>query len=176
MNREELLKKAFEVGLPLVAARAMTAPKGKGRDSVRFLLLDDPGTVENLLKKAEELGNKEGSKSIFLRDAETVKRTGAQILLFFVENQPLGLNCGYCTKNCDASRNGEVFCAFSLIDLGISLGSAVQLLSQMGFDNRIQFTLGMAARELGLVPSNSVSIGVPVSLSSKNPFFDRTWW
>lgn len=177
MEREELLKRAFESALPLAVARAMTAPKGKGRDSVQVLLLEDEETLEKLLKKAEELGEKEGTpKSIFIRDAQTIRRNNCRILLFFAENEPLELNCGYCTKNCDASRRGEVFCAFSLIDLGISIGSAVQFLGEMGFDNRVQYTLGRAARELGIVPEGSACLAVPVSLSSKNPFFDRFWW
>lgn len=144
---------------------------------MRVLLLDDEEKMAKLLKKAEELGEKEGtSKSIFKRDAQTIRRNNCRILLFYTENEPLELNCGYCTKNCDAAKKGEVFCAFSLIDLGISIGSSVQLLGELGLDNRVQYTLGRAARELGLVPEKSACLAVPVSLSSKNPFFDRFWW
>ncbi|MCR4428841.1 MAG: DUF2148 domain-containing protein [Caldiserica bacterium] len=177
MKREELLKKAFELGPPLAAARAITSPKGKGRDSVQVILLEEKEEIESLLKKVEELGEREEDpRPIFLRDAQTIRKNNCLILLFYSENEPLGLNCGFCTKNCDAATKKEVFCAFSLLDLGISLGSAVSLLSQMGFDNRIQYTLGKAAVDLGIVPKNSACLGVPVSLSSKNPFFDRFWW
>jgi len=46
----------------------------------------------------------------------------------------------------------------------------------MGFDNRIQYTLGRAERELRIVPKKSACLAVPASLSSKNPFLDRFWW
>jgi uncharacterized ferredoxin-like protein len=41
-------------------------------------------------------------------------------------------------------------------------------------DNRVMFSIGMAARELGLLgPEVRIIYGIPLSVQSKNPFFDR---
>jgi len=41
-------------------------------------------------------------------------------------------------------------------------------------DNRVMYTIGMAVKELGLLGSEAAIIyGIPLSATSKNPFFDR---
>jgi uncharacterized ferredoxin-like protein len=62
---------------------------------------------------------------------------------------------------------------FKLIDLGIALGSAAKIASEMNVDNRIMFSVGMAAQELKLLDAEVV-LGIPLSIKGKNIFFDRT--
>jgi len=50
-----------------------------------------------------------------------------------------------------------------------------QLIAELGLDNRIQYTLGEAAKAAGLVPQNCVCMAVPVTIQSKSVFFDRFW-
>ena len=57
-------------------------------------------------------------------------------------------------------------------DLGIALGSAAKIASNMNVDNRIMYSIGVAARRLGIGGSNIVH-GIPLSASGKNVFFDR---
>jgi uncharacterized ferredoxin-like protein len=41
-------------------------------------------------------------------------------------------------------------------------------------DNRILFTVGLIAVELGLLGGDvKIAYGIPLSVSGKNPFFDR---
>ena len=92
------------------------------------------------------------------------------------------LNCGACGyKNCkdllaSGKREGEDFtgpvCVFQAIDLGIALGSAVKLAGELSIDNRIMYTIGAAARKMNLLNSD-VIIGIPLSVTGKNPYFDR---
>ena len=58
------------------------------------------------------------------------------------------------------------------IDLGIALGSAVKLAAELSIDNRIMCTIGAAAKRLNLLDSDVV-MGIPLSATGKNPFFDR---
>jgi uncharacterized ferredoxin-like protein len=62
---------------------------------------------------------------------------------------------------------------FKLIDLGIAIGSAAKIASEMNVDNRIMFSVGMAAQELKLLDAEVV-LGIPLSIKGKNIFFDRT--
>jgi len=61
---------------------------------------------------------------------------------------------------------------FQAMDLGIALGSAVKLASDLSVDNRIMYTIGAAAKKSGLLDSD-VIIGIPLSVSGKNIYFDR---
>jgi uncharacterized ferredoxin-like protein len=63
-------------------------------------------------------------------------------------------------------------CAIRLLDLGIALGSAVKIASELNVDNRIMYRVGVAARRLGMVKAQIVH-GVPLSATGKNIFFDR---
>ena len=61
---------------------------------------------------------------------------------------------------------------FQLLDLGIALGSAVKTASILNVDNRIMFSAGVAAVKLRLIDAD-VAMGVPLSATGKNPYFDR---
>jgi len=59
-----------------------------------------------------------------------------------------------------------------VIYLGIALGSAVKTAADLNIDNRMLYTMGAAAKELGLLDAD-VFIGIPLSVSGKNILFDR---
>ena len=91
------------------------------------------------------------------------------------------MNCSACGfKNCDEFKKANRIegdfsgpnCVFKILDLGIALGSAVKLASMINVDNRIIYRIGVVAKMLGLVESDVV-IGIPLSCTGKNPFFDR---
>ncbi|MEM3904925.1 MAG: ferredoxin domain-containing protein, partial [Sulfolobales archaeon] len=56
----------------------------------------------------------------------------------------------------------------------IAVGSAFKTASNMNVDNRIMFSVGVAAQELGLIDCDYV-LGIPLSTTAKNPYFDRVW-
>jgi uncharacterized ferredoxin-like protein len=59
-------------------------------------------------------------------------------------------------------------------DLGIAVGSAVSVASQARADNRILYTLGLAAVKLQVLgPEVRFALGIPLTATAKNPFFDR---
>jgi uncharacterized ferredoxin-like protein len=63
-------------------------------------------------------------------------------------------------------------CAFQSIDLGIALASACALAARFHVDNRMMYTIGGPARKLNWMASQ-VIIGIPLSSSGKNIYFDR---
>ncbi|NWF91766.1 MAG: hypothetical protein HXY46_02530 [Syntrophaceae bacterium] len=178
-------KEALEMGASMMAVSARTAPKTRGIDSVKTVIL----TGEDLERLAAAMERKVGEKStelpIFKRDADNV-RGSAAVLLIGVSRDPkrveVPFNCGACGyRSCkdllaSGKREGEDFtgpvCVFQAIDLGIALGSAVKLAGELNIDNRIMYTVGAAARRLNLLDSDLV-IGIPLSVRGKNPYFDR---
>ncbi len=67
----------------------------------------------------------------------------------------------------------EVPCAVNSVDLGIAIGSMVATAADLRVDTRVMFSVGWAAMHLNWLPGCQAAYGVPVSASSKNPFFDR---
>jgi uncharacterized ferredoxin-like protein len=166
-RRERLLQVANEM---MTAAR--TAPKGKGFDIIEVLLATDE-TIEVLSKAMIEYSEKSGLKFL-LRDAENILQSEA-IVLIGTKQQIHNLNCGYCGFESCAAKNEfpNVPCALNSVDVGIAIGSACSVAADKRVDNRIMFSVGRVAQELGMMPGCSSIFGIPISCSSKSPFFDR---
>ncbi len=67
----------------------------------------------------------------------------------------------------------EVPCAVNTVDVGIAIGSACSVAADHRVDSRVMFSVGCAAIELGMMPGCTSVYGIPISSTSKNPFFDR---
>ena len=155
-----------------VAAR--TAPKGRGRDLLVTAVLT--GAEKSVLASRMRLIAERENVPNFDRDADNVDRSPV-LLLLGSHKAPLGLKyCGLCGyADCAALTAAAGTCAFNTGDLGIALGSAVSRLADQRIDNRIMYTVGMAAKELALLGDQVELIyGIPLSVSGKSPFFDRS--
>jgi len=178
-------KEAVEMGALMMAASARTAPKTRGVDSVKTMVLTGTDLEDLAVAMEKKTEEKSTELPIFKRDADNV-RASAAVLLIGVSRNPkrieLPLNCGACGyKNCKellaaGKREGEDFtgpvCIFQAVDMGIALGSAVKLAGELNIDNRIMYSVGAAAKRAGLLDSDLI-IGIPLSITGKNPFFDR---
>ena len=58
------------------------------------------------------------------------------------------------------------------MDLGIAIGSAAKTASSLNADNRVMYTVGVAAREANLTDADVV-VGIPLSATGKSIYFDR---
>lgn len=149
---------------------ARTAPKGKGIDVIEVATAEGDdlrllaATMEHM---AEELGLK-----FFLRDAACVLKAEC-VVLIGTREQTQGLNCGHCGFPTCASRTEGVPCALNVIDVGIAVGSACATAADLRVDTRVMFSAGLAAQRLDWLKGCRMVTAIPVSASSKNPFFDR---
>lgn len=156
-----------------VAAR--TAPKAHGRDTLHTLVLTGEDK-ERLAGKMEEIGARlMGDKmhTWYGRDADNVRAAQA-VVLIGAERRPRGVpNCGCCGfKDCgDCAAHGGR-CAMIHMDLGIAVSSAVAVAAADMVDNRIMFSVGRSAGEMDY-DENVEWLGIPLSVSGKNIFFDR---
>ena len=61
-----------------------------------------------------------------------------------------------------------------MADLGIAVGSAVKTAQIHNVDNRVMYSGGVAALNLGLFGKEcTVAYAIPLSATGKNIFFDR---
>ena len=65
-------------------------------------------------------------------------------------------------------------CVFNTGDLGIAIGSAASVAMDSRVDSRIMYTVGQALLEMRIFGEEvKIIYGIPLSISGKNPFFDR---
>ena len=167
----------------LMMVSCRTAPKSAGVDDIETILI----TGEEKDKIAAEMEKMGDERNIdgFKRDADNVKRSEAVLMVGVNGGRSFGLSCGACghttCKEFDAARrtSGLDFegptCIFKAMDLGIALGSAARMASDLNVDNRIMYRAGTAAKRLGHLSKSSVVMGIPVSAFGKNIYFDRKW-
>jgi uncharacterized ferredoxin-like protein len=175
--------KAVKSVASLMALAARTAPKAVGLDSIRIEIVTG--------KDQEKLGNrmikmgKNLNVEFFRINGEQVMASDATILIGVDGTKALGINCGGCgfptcaemTKAVKAAKKRKTLysgpnCAFKISDLGIAVGSAVKTAGIHNADNRVMFTAGTAAIDLGMLKGCSVAYGIPLKASGKNIYFD----
>lgn len=149
---------------------ARTAPKGKGIDIIEVAMVTD----EDIKRLSEELVIMSGETGLkfFLRDADNILQAEA-IMIAGTRQQVQGLNCAHCGFPTCVEKPETVPCAINSVDLGIAVGSACATASDLCLDTRVMFSAGMAAQRLGMLGDCKCVMAIPVSASSKNPFFDR---
>lgn len=149
---------------------ACTAPKAKGTDLIEVALVTDDD-IQRLSDAMKKLYEENGFK-FFLRDADNILQAECVVLIGTRAN-PQGLNCGHCGYAQCGDRPEGVPCAINSVDVGIALGSAVSVAADHRVDTRIMFSAGLAAQKLDWLHGCRQVYAIPVSASSKNPFFDR---
>ncbi len=159
-----------------IANAARTAPKARGVDNLVIAVVYGQ-ELELIAQKMESLVKDGRASAFFERDAGNLRASQALVLLG-TKVKPMGLKeCGLCGfGNCahKEEHHPEAPCMFNTHDLGIAVGSAVSKAADMRLDNRVMYSVGIAAREMGLLGGDvPIIMGIPLSVSSKSPYFDR---
>lgn len=149
---------------------ARTAPKGKGIDVIEIALVTDDD-IQKLSDKLIAMAEENGMK-FFLRDADNILQAEC-IMIVGTRSLAQGLNCGHCGFPTCASRPEGVPCALNTVDVSIAVGSACATAADLRVDTRVMFSAGLAAQQLGWLKNCATVFAIPISASSKNPFFDR---
>ena len=158
-----------------MCAAARTAPKGHGKDTLHTYVLTGEDK-EVLAAKMEQVGLREMGEEMptwYGRDAACVRRAQAVVLIGADKAQRGVPHCGYCGHgDCAGCQRAGGSCAFAYVDLGIAMSSAVQAAAADMVDCRIMYSIGKTAAEMDFDP-DVVWLGIPLSISGKNIFFDR---
>ena len=176
----------------IIGISIRTAPKSAGVDDIQYRIVSDR-QKERLAQETKNIAYrfKKGKpadvqKAISLdwhSDADTVSKADCLILIGVLGRKPLGFNCGGCGfKSCQEFQEAKQpetifmpgpFCMFKLLDLGIALASAAKTAAVFNIDNRIIYRAGIAGYTLGLLGECNPIMGLPLSATGKNIFFDR---
>ncbi len=175
INENEMRQDALlDVAKKMILA-ARTAPKARGVNNLAMSIITG-SDVQALAETMHEIGSRENNQ-IFLRDAGNVLHSAKVVVIIGTRIASLGLaTCGLCGfPDCAAKdKEPDVPCVFNTGDLGIAAGSAVGVAMDARIDNRIMYTIGVAARQMGVLGKEyKIIYGIPMSATSKNPFFDR---
>jgi len=176
-EKEGLLETAK---LMLVSAR--TAPKSAGIDDLVLAVVYGK-EKEEIVAEMEKIAGERDSTG-FMRDSKNLRDSEVVLLIGAKGPKSFGLNCGACGyQTCEAFEKAEKkqgldfagpTCLFKALDMGIALGSAVKMASLLNVDNRIMYRIGTAAKRLRLLSEAHIIVGIPLSASGKNIFFDRS--
>ena len=180
-------KEAVLTAARLIMAAITTAPKGRGVSEVTSVLLLDEEKERLARAMEEQNSHKVTPVSIFKRDAQNIRKAAAVLLIGVKGTMPkkpeMPFNCGACGyPSCGElikaqKKKGEDFvgplCAFQVMDLGIALGVAAKMAGELNIDNRMMYSAGAAAMNLGVLNADLI-IALPLSVSEKNIFFDRS--
>ncbi len=171
----DLIKQVVPELAKRIVIAATTAPKTRGVNNISSAILT-AGDIIALAEKMKQIGD-DSDNHIFLRDSQNLLDGAEAVVLIACKINAAGLQiCGLCGfENCEEkNKYPDIPCAFNTTDLGIAVGSAVSVAADMRIDNRVMYTIGMAAKELNLMGEEyKIVFGIPLSASSKNPFFDR---
>lgn len=175
INENELRQEALLAVAKKMILAARTAPKARGMNNLAMSIITG-SDIQELARVTSNIGENKDNH-IFTRDAENVLNSAQVVVLIGTRIHSLGLKvCGLCGFPDCASKDNEpdVPCAFNTSDLGIAVGSAVSVAMDCRIDNRIMYTIGLAAHKMELLGKEyKIVFGIPLSATSKNPFFDR---
>jgi uncharacterized ferredoxin-like protein len=179
----------------LMAVSSCTAPKAGGADWIQTELLagEEKNSISRMMQeigelKAKAISNKDRGAALRMdwnSDAKSVESSSLLFLIGVQGRKIVGINCGGCGfATCsgmlaqDPLSKDEVdfpgpYCMFRIMDLSIAAGSAVKTAVDHNVDNRMMQKVGVAALKLGLLNPCDLILGIPLSATGKNIFFDR---
>ena len=172
---EKIRSKAVREIAERMAVAARTAPKGRGKDFLTIAIVEKDG-IKKISDWMKKMARRKKVPAYFNRDANNILGAQAMVLLG-TRIESMGLDpCGMCGwGNCaEKKKHPDHPCVFNPGDLGIAVGSAVSVAMDARVDNRIMYTVGQAVLEMRLLGDDvKIAYGIPLSVSAKNPFFDR---
>lgn len=154
----------------LMCVAARTAPKARGVDLIATAIVEG-NAKSRLAARMREIAAG-GGEQFFERDASNVD-DAAVVILVGTRARRMGLRgCGFCgCRDCQEASERRVTCAFNFHDLGVAVGSAVSIAAHHHVDNRVMFSAGKAALDIGLLPDDVImAVGIPLSATGKNIF------
>ena len=160
----------------LMCVAARTAPKSLGKDFVVTEFIEGEA-CQKLAEAMVHFGERKGKPNVTLH-ASNVRNSPIVVLIGIKNAEPAGQDCSACgaekciTPNTFEGEYRGPQCAHRLLDMGIAIGSAVKTAGMLNVDNRVMYTVGVVAREIGLIDAD-FCMGIPLSATSKSIYFDR---
>jgi len=190
-----LEKSGLKTVAELMAISARTAPKTGGIDDIQIMLanLNEQKSIADMMREiGEEICSKSPNKKLgngikmdWESDANAIIESALLMLIGVEGRKTIGLNCGGCGfSTCSemlkhpriAIKENSLpgpYCTFKVMDLSIASASAVKTAMDHNVDNRMMYKAGVAALRLDILNPCDLIIGIPLSGTGKNIYFDR---
>ncbi len=172
------MKKDIEIVAKLMELSANSSPKAREND-LEILLVDE-AEKEMIVEEMFQLADKLDDES-FSDKGEYIEKSESLMFIGLNEHDSLGLDCKACGfESCEDMENSDktedIFegpnCIFKVIDLGLSLGYALNTADIHNVDSRLMIRAGMAAKSLGLM-SSKICLGIPLNVSKEKSYFEE---
>lgn len=172
-NLEDFKQEVVSQVAKFMCVAALTAPKARGVNNL-LIKVAEGEDIKKLSDKLEELYIASGQEFLH-RDALNILHSQA-VVLIGSKVAALGLDCGYCGYTTCQMKNETsplTPCFFNANDLGIAVGSACNKAADCKVDSRVMFSVGLAAKNLGMLADCPTVLAIALSASEKSIFFDR---
>lgn len=178
------MKDVIETATELMAVSARTAPKAGGKDFLEIVVITKDDDLKKIANAMEDYAPRSTNEAFWLRDAANIENSQALLLVGLSKPVTAGYDCGACGyPTCAEFAQHRTLtdremgytgphCVMRMIDIGVALSSAAKTASLLNVDCRVQQRVGAAARAIGLIQAE-VAMGIPVSVTGKNIYFDR---
>ena len=165
--------RALDTVAEMMCLAARTAPKARGIDNLHVAIVRGEAK-DRVTARMREVAA-EHDVGFFARDAGNCDAAPLVVLIGTTISR-LGVPyCGFCGfEDCSACAAAGGRCAYNSGDLGIALGSAAAVAAAHHADNRMMFSFGKSAIDVGILPLEvRIAVGIPLTGTGKSPFFDR---
>lgn len=178
------MKEVAEMAVKLMAASARTAPKAGGKDFLEIVVITKDEDLKKIADAMKGYAPKSTNEAFWQRDASNIENSQALLLIGLAKPLTAGYDCGACGyPTCTEFAKHRIIhekeigysgphCVMRMMDIGVALSSAAKTASILNVDCRIQQRVGAAAKAIGLIKAE-VAMGIPVSITGKNIYFDR---
>jgi len=152
-------KKVTEIVLDLMTISADTSPKSSG-NYLETITLDE-AEKEMLAEELYQLSD-EFQEEAYSEEGDRVNSADELMILGLKDHPSLGVDCSACGfVDCDefskADQTENIFqgpnCSFRLVDLGMSIGYALNTADTHNLDYKVSIKGGQAAKNMGLSDS-----------------------
>lgn len=178
------MKETVKMVINLMAASARTAPKAGGKDFLEIVVISEESKLNKIADTMKDFAPKSTNEAYWLRDASNIENSQALLLIGLNKAVTAGYDCGGCGyQSCEEFAKKRKIqekemgytgphCIMRMMDIGVALSSAAKTASMLNVDNRVQQRVGAAAKALNYIKAE-VAMGIPVSITGKNIYFDR---
>ncbi len=171
-------KRITEIVIDLMNISAQTSPKSS--DNFLETMVLEEAEKEMLAEELYQLSD-EFQDEAYSQEGDFINSSDELLIIGLKDHPPLGIDCkacGYesCKDFSEADKTKQIFegpnCIFRLMDLGISIGHALNTAETHNIDYQISIKGGLAAKNLGLMDSQ-VCLVVPINVISNKDYHNE---
>ncbi|MFH2064130.1 MAG: DUF2148 domain-containing protein [Pseudomonadota bacterium] len=179
----QLIGNGLDRAVELMAVAAHNSFRFKDRNTVKIITVEGED-LEQIAEYCFSLGD---MSPLAARDgrhlAQLIKEPCSLMVIGDKRKSDFNYNCGACGyKTCAELNKAEEVesltangpsCMFKNLNLGIAANAAAAMAHRLGLHCRVFSTLAFSALALGVITDVDIVISISVSVSKKNPYFDR---